>query len=185
VDVSVSVSASVPWPMQGTIETLMADQAAKTVGRYVDFVRGYVEEELTRRNNAAAAAEEGGVVGVEQQATAGEAGAQPAVVAVAAAPTTPPADAGAPKVVPVAPCSTALVADTRAPARPPLQHLTLLVPSPSAEEDVFYDAQELQLMPGAAASEQLATALLRELQAAQAARAEANRCGEVPKRLPL
>ena len=65
--------------MQGTIETLMADPAAKTVGRYVGFVRGYVEEVLTRLTHPAAAAEEGGGVGLEPHARPCDAGrpAQP------------------------------------------------------------------------------------------------------------
>lgn len=59
-----------PWPMTGTVEALMADQAKKTVGQYVDWIGKYVEAALEDINNlrqaqqqAAGAAEGGGPCG--------------------------------------------------------------------------------------------------------------------------
>lgn len=37
--------------MQGTIESLMADQAKKTVGQYVEWIGSYVEGALEDINN--------------------------------------------------------------------------------------------------------------------------------------
>lgn len=53
IDVTVTVSASVPWPLQSTVETLMADEAKQTVGKYVDYISKYVEDALTEMNNLA------------------------------------------------------------------------------------------------------------------------------------
>lgn len=45
----VTVVADVPWPMQGTIESIMADEAKRTVGKYVDYITKYVEDELNNQ----------------------------------------------------------------------------------------------------------------------------------------
>eukprot|EP00882_Tetradesmus_deserticola_P011281 GHRQ01011932.1.p1 GENE.GHRQ01011932.1~~GHRQ01011932.1.p1 ORF type:complete len:194 (+),score=61.76 GHRQ01011932.1:695-1276(+) len=54
IDVTVSISASVPWPLQSTVEALMADQAKQTVGQYVEYVSKHVEGVLQQMNNEAA-----------------------------------------------------------------------------------------------------------------------------------
>lgn len=54
IDVTVTVSATVPWPLQSTVEALMADEAKKTVGEYVEFITKYVDRKLTEMNNLAA-----------------------------------------------------------------------------------------------------------------------------------
>lgn len=45
------VTASVPWPMTGTVEAIMVDQAKKTVGQYVEYIGKYVEAALEDANN--------------------------------------------------------------------------------------------------------------------------------------
>jgi hypothetical protein len=44
--------------MTGTIEALMADQAKKTVGQYVEWIGKYVEAALEDINNMQAAAQQ-------------------------------------------------------------------------------------------------------------------------------
>lgn len=58
-----------PWPMTSTIEALMADQAKKTVGQYVEWIGKYVEAAMEDMNNMRAA---------QQQAAGAHVGTGPA-----------------------------------------------------------------------------------------------------------
>jgi hypothetical protein len=69
---ALQVTASVPWPMTGTVEAVMADQAKKTVGQYVHWIGKYVEAALEDINNLQQqAAGEGGLVQLHVTGNAG------------------------------------------------------------------------------------------------------------------
>uniref|UniRef100_A0A383WNN4 VASt domain-containing protein n=1 Tax=Tetradesmus obliquus TaxID=3088 RepID=A0A383WNN4_TETOB len=185
IDVTVSVSASVPWPMTSTVEALMADEAKRTVGQYVDYITKYVEGVLQQMNNEAAMQQQLQQVQQQEAPQAIEVAAaalaaveeleaeqqqqqqqqQLAALAPAKQPATPPAagEQGPPAVV---------WADARSAApRAQLQPRTIVPAAASAvaaeDADVFFDASE--------GSTAVLEAMLRELKQAQAARQEANR----------
>jgi hypothetical protein len=183
--------------MQGTVEALMADQARKTVGQYVDYIGCYVEAALEEMNNqrkqqqqqpgAAAAVSfpaalqpagpaelhvEGPRTPAES-ADAAVAAAPPALAAAAPAP--PPAAGAAVGVTALVPAGAPAAAAAPPQQQQQQQQQQQLLPAgavvPAAAElaDVFYDASEVLAGSGL-------DLLLRELREERAARLEANRC---------
>eukprot|EP00878_Enallax_costatus_P002647 GHUV01002832.1.p1 GENE.GHUV01002832.1~~GHUV01002832.1.p1 ORF type:complete len:359 (+),score=140.60 GHUV01002832.1:154-1230(+) len=171
IDVTVTVSATVPWPLQSTVESLMADEAKQTVGKYVDYISKYVEEALTEMNNLALLQqqelEQGLAELAEQDRELATEAAGQAAIAVAQqqqqqlATITPPKQHPEHLAAPIQVLATSAT---------PVEQGRLQVAAPAAADtDVFYDAQE------ATSADLVLQALLKELRQAKQDRHEANR----------